>query len=202
MVRRFSRPTRWTGPPSTRGQHPGPVEEAVATWREVRYGRRKKPTPPRGYQAAASKLVDASPPGYNARRRADSGNAHLSGLVLASLASLIADEPQVVPPAHELDAEDFGDVPVYWRGRPALIASSAPAKDCTRPSPRRLEAWLKKNKAYVERSRGQGAHVGFTWCGQTGFFSTSRDPVPKEPCEQIRVIFGFPKLARNSSSLS
>ena len=85
-------------------------------------------------------------------------------------------------------------MPVYWRGDPALIPSSAPAKDSTRPSPARLEAWLKKHKAEVERRRGQGSHVGFTWRGRTGFFSPSRDPVPKQPCEQIAAIFGFPNL--------
>lgn len=155
----FSSPTRWTGLPWAKGPHPGPAEEAIATWREVRYSRRKKPASPRGYQAAASKLADASPAGYNAWRCADTANAHLAGLVTATVASLIAHAPHVVPPAHGLDQEDLGDVPVYWRGDPAVIPSSAPAKDTTRPTPKRLEKWLKKNQAEIDRDRGKGSHV-------------------------------------------
>jgi hypothetical protein len=187
----FSSPTRWTGLPWAKGPHPGPAEEAIATWREVRYSRRKKPASPRGYQAAASKLADASPAGYNAWRCADTANAHLAGLVTATVASLIAHAPHVVPPAHGLDQEDLGDVPVYWRGDPAVIPSSAPAKDTTRPTPKRLEKWLKKNQAEIDRDRGKGSHVRFTWRGQSGGFSTSRDPVPAEPCKEIATLFGF-----------
>lgn len=194
IVQRFSRSTRWTGLPWARGRHPGPAEEAIATWREIRYSRQKKPAPPRGYQAAASKLADAAPAGYNAWRCADTGNVHLAGLVTATVASLIADTPQIVPPAHELEVEDYGDVPVYWRGDPALIPASAPAKDTTRPTPARLETWLKKNKAEILRERGKGSHVRFTWRGRSGGFSTSRDPVPKAPCQEISAIFGFTNL--------
>jgi hypothetical protein len=194
MFQRFSRPTRWTGPPWARGPHPGPAEEAIATWHEVRHARRKKPMPPPGYQAAASKLADAAPPGYNAWRCANTGNAHLAGLVNATVASLIADAAQVVPPAPGLDEEDFGDVPVYWRGDPVLIPSSAPAKDLTRPSPGRLTSWLKKNRAEIRRDRGKGSHTRFTWRGRSGGFPTSRDPVPKKPCLEIAGIFGFTNL--------
>lgn len=194
LFERFSRPTRWTGPPWARGPHPGPAEEAIATWREVRYSRRKKPTPPRGYQAAASKLADAAPSGYNAWRCADTGNAHLAGLVTAAVASLIADAAQVVPPAHGLNEEDFGDVPVYWRGDPDLIPSSAPAKDTTRPTPQRLEGWLRKNKAQIQAGRGKGSHMRFTWRGRSAGFSTSRNPVPKAPCREIARMFGFTNL--------
>ena len=118
LLHRYSRPTRWTGPPWARGGHPGPTEEALATWREVHYSRRKKPKPPAGYQAAASKLADASPPGYNAWRCGDTGNPHLADLVSATVNSLILDAPVVAPLRHELSEEDFGDVPVYWRGDP------------------------------------------------------------------------------------
>jgi hypothetical protein len=191
---RYRQPTRWTGPPWARGPNPGPTEEAIATWREVSYSRRKKPASPPGYQAAASKLADASPPGYNAWRCADTGNEHLAGLVTAAVASLIAAEPQVAPPPGSLDEEDLGDVPVYWRGDPALIPSSAPAKDFTRPTPKRLEAWLKRNNAEIHHDRGKGSHVRFTWRDQSGGFSTSRDPVPKAPCQEIATIFGYPTL--------
>jgi hypothetical protein len=192
---RYQQPTRWTGPPwSRRANHPGPVEEAIATWREVRYARRKKPAPPPGYQAAASKLADAAPPGYNAWRCADPGNAHVAELVTATVASLIAGSPQVAPPPHGLDDQDLAEVPIYWRGDPALIPASAPAKDFTRPTPKRLEAWLKRNDAEIQRERGKGSHVRFTWRGQSGGFSTSRDPVPKAPCQEIAAIFGFTGL--------
>lgn len=194
LFHRYSTLTRWTGPPWARGPHPGPTEEAIATWREVYYARRKKPTPPRGYQAAASKLADAAPAGYNSWRCADTGNAHLAGIVTATVASLIAGQPQIIPPAHELDAEDLGDVPVYWRGDPALIPATAPPKDFTRPNPARLETWLKKNKAEIQHDRGKGSHVRFTWRGLSGGFSTSRDPVPKAPCQEIATIFGFTNL--------
>jgi hypothetical protein len=191
LVRRYSRPTRWTGAPWARGHQPGPTEEALATWREVHYSRRKKPKPPAGYQAAASKLADASPPGYNAWRCGDTGNPHLANLVSASVCSLILDAPVVAPLTHELSDVDFGDVPVYWRGNPALIPASAPAKDFTRPSPKRLVAWLRTNKAEIHRGRGKGSHMRFEWRGRSGGFPTSRDPVPKRPCEEIAAIFGF-----------
>jgi hypothetical protein len=191
LFQRFSSPTRWTGSPWARGPHPGPAEEAIATWREVEYARRKKPTPPRGYQGAASKLADASPPGYNAWRCADAGNAHLAGIVTAAVVPLIANEPHVAPFPHGLDAEDFAEVPIYWRGDPAQIPAATPAKDFTRPTPARLESWLKKNKTQIMRERGKGSHVRFNWRGQTGGFSTSRDPVLKEPCTEIARIFGF-----------
>jgi hypothetical protein len=194
LVDRYSRPTRWTGPPWARGRYPGATEEALATWREVHYSRRKKPKPPAGYQAAASKLCDASPPGYNAWRCGDTGNPHLANLVSATVSSLILDAPVLAPLPHELSEEDFGDVPVYWRGDPALIPTSAPAKDFTRPSPKRLVAWLRTNKAEIHPDRGKGSHMGFTWRGHTGGFSTSRDPVPKEPCKKIAAIFGFETL--------
>jgi hypothetical protein len=191
---RYSRATRWTGRPWARDSRQGPLEEAVATWREVRYSRGRKPVPPSGYQSATSKLADAAPPGYNAWRCADSGNEHLAGIVTAAVASLIADAPQPVPPDVSLSEEDLGDVPVYWRGDPSLIPASAPAKDFTRPTPKRLEAWLKRNKAEIQRDRGKGSHVRFTWRGQAGGFSTSRDPVPKAPCEEISTLFGFSSL--------
>jgi len=54
-------------------------------------------------------------------------------------------------------------VPVYWRGDPAVIPSSAPAKDTTRPTPKRLETWLKKNQAEIDHARGKGSHVRSTW---------------------------------------
>ena len=107
--------------------------------------RRKKPQPPAGYQLAASKLADASPPGYNAWRCGDTGNPHLANLVSATVSSLILDAPVLTPPPHEFSEEDFGDVPVHWRGDPALIPASAPAKDFTRPTPKRLLAWLGKS---------------------------------------------------------
>jgi hypothetical protein len=34
----------------------------------------------------------------------------------------------------------------------------------------------------------------FTWRDRSGGFSTSRDPVPKQPCEEIASIFGFETL--------
>jgi len=191
MSERFSRPTRWTGPPWARGPHPGPAEEAIATWREVSYARRKKPKPPAGYQAAASRLADASPPGYNAWRSADTANPHLADLVTAAVATLITDTPQISLPPHALDEDDFSEVPVYWRGDPRLIPSYAPAKDFTRPTPKRLESWLKKNGADIQFGRGKGSHVRFTWRDRAGGYSTSRDPVPKQPCTEIAEIFGF-----------
>lgn len=194
LVHRYAWPTRWTGPPWARGRHPGPTEEALATWREVHYSRRKKPKPPAGYQAAASKLADAAPPGYNAWRCGDKGNPHLANLVNAAVNSLILGAPIVTPPIHDLTQEDFGDVPVYWRGDPALIPASAPPKDFTRPTPRRLETWLRKNKAEIHSELGKGSHVRFTWRGRRGGFSTSRDPVPKQPCAEIAEIFGFKTL--------
>ena len=194
LVHRYSRRTRWTAPPWSRGRHPGPTEEALATWREVHYSRRKKPKPPAGYQTAASKLADASPPGYNAWRCGDTSNPHVANLVSATVSSLILDAPVVTPLPHELSEEDFGDVPVYWRGDPALIPGSAPAKDFTRPSPKRLVAWLKTNKAEIHSDRGKGSHMRFTWRGRSGGFSTSRDPVPKQPCEEIAALFGFETL--------
>ena len=194
LVHRYSTSTRWTGPPWARGCHPGPVEEAIATWREVRYSRRKKPRPPAGYQTAASRLADASPPGYNAWRCADIATPHLASLVTATVATLIAGQPLVSPPALHLSEEDLADVPVHWRGDPALIPTSAPAKDFTRPTPDRLESWLKKNKADFRSDRGKGSHVRFTWRGQRGGFPRSRNPVPKKPCVEIAAIFGFESL--------
>src|SRR5262249_38682554 len=32
LFHRYSHPTRWTGPPWARRSHPGPTEEALATW--------------------------------------------------------------------------------------------------------------------------------------------------------------------------
>jgi hypothetical protein len=194
LFERYSRPTRWTGSPWARGSRTGPLEEAIATWREIRYSRRKTPKPPTGYQAAASKLADASPPGYNAWRCGDAGNEHLGEIVAATLVSLIADAPHVMLPLRSPSAEDFGEVPIYWRGDRSLIPGSAAPKDFTRPTPRRLEAWLKKNKAQIQRERGKGSHVRFTWRGRAGGFSTSRDPVPKAPCEEIAAIFGFAQM--------
>jgi hypothetical protein len=194
LLYRYSHLTRWTGPPWARGRHPGPTEEALATWREVLYSRRKKPKPPAGYQAAASKLADASPPGYNAWRCGDIGHPHLANLVSATVASLILDAPVVTPLPHELSEEDYSDVPVYWRGDPALIPTAAPAKDFTRPSPKRLVAWLATNNAEIDRGRGKGSHTRFTWRGRSGGFPTTRDPVPKRPCEEIAAIFGFATL--------
>ena len=181
LVHRYSRPTRWTGRPWARGRHPGPTEEALATWREVRYSRRKKPKPPAGYQAAVSKLADASPAGYNAWRCGDTGNPHLANLVSATVSSLILDTPVVTPPTHELSEEDFGDVPVYWRGDPALIPASAPAKDFTRPSRRRLVAWLRTNKAEIYPARGKGGHTRFTWRGRSGGFPAAATPSQSNP---------------------
>jgi hypothetical protein len=141
-----------------------------------------------------SKLANASPPGYNAWRCGDTGNSHLAKLVSATVCGLILDAPVVPPLTHDLSEEDFGNVPVYWRGDPALIPSSAPAKDFTRPSPRRLVAWLRANKAEIHPGRGKGSHTRFTWRGHSGGFPTSRDPVPKQPCEEIAAIFGFKTL--------
>jgi hypothetical protein len=53
---------------------------------------------------------------------------------------------------------------------------------------------VRKNKAEIHPDRGKGSHVRFTWRGRTGGFSTSRDPVPKQPCTQIAEIFGFETL--------
>jgi len=194
LFHRYSRPSRWTGRPWARGRHPGPTEEALATWREVHYARRKKPEPPAGYQAAASKLCDASPRGYNAWRCGDTGNPHLANLVSARVCSLILDAPVVTPLTHELSEEDLAGVPVYWRGDPGLIPASAPAKDFTRPTPERLEKWLKRNKAEIHPERGVGSHKGFTWRGRYGEFGTTHDPVPKADCEDVRDIFGFDTL--------
>ena len=112
----------------------------------------------------------------------------------ATVSSLILDAPVVTPVPHELSEEDFGDVPIYWRGDPALIPAVAPPKDFTRPTPKRLAAWLRTNRAEIHGDRGKGSHVRFTWRGRSGGFPTSRDPVPKKPCEEIAAIFGFETL--------
>ena len=55
-------------------------------------------------------------------------------------------------------------------------------------------AWLRTNKAEIHPDRGKGSHMRFTWRGRSGGFPTSRDPVPKQPCEEIADIFGFENL--------
>ena len=122
-----------------------------------------------------------------ARRCADTGNAHLAELVSATVASLIVAVTVVAPPPNELREEDLGDVPVYWRGDPVLIPSSAPAKDFT-PTPKRLESWLKRNKAENPARPRKRIACTLHLAGPDGPLSTSRDPVPKTPCQEIATI--------------
>lgn len=52
---RFALPTRWDA---------SPLEEAVATWEEIRFARRRSPPRPKGFSKAVRKVADLSPPGY------------------------------------------------------------------------------------------------------------------------------------------
>jgi hypothetical protein len=125
----------------------GPVEESLATWREVRFARGKlqgflRPKPA-NYLPAVENAASAAPPGYRDWNEAasDRKREHL----VATVAGLIADRPLATGGwGNWLTEENKKSVPRHWVGDPRLLPSvGALEKSAPQVKVRVFERWLK-----------------------------------------------------------
>ena len=152
--------TRFHAPPSIINPHGGPVtplEEAFATWREVR-GRRLphacgKP-PARFWDATRAEALLAGP-GYEDW----STWGHDPENAARALMSLVADAPIVSESWLSVDRAVLSQVPVYWVGDPgsASLFGGIPKSRGVITIPR-LRRWLKRVHGGALVEGGKGSH--------------------------------------------
>lgn len=164
-----------------------PLEEAVATWEEIAFARKRSPPRPKGYLAAVKMLATYAPPGYRDWKLLEDDRR--GSLMTASLASLIADRPLLDWPWGGTTPREAAEVPVRWCGDP--VPHFLMPKSIARPKVRELERFLTKNGAEIIKRGGKGSHRKFRWNGKTGGYATSRPFVPKAECQQIARMFGL-----------
>jgi hypothetical protein len=114
----------------------GILEEALATWREISFARRRWPTQipkPPGFQRAAEAIARASPPGYKDWHKLEAFSTRR--LVMAELAKLITRGQQITMDRWgRLEDREEAQIPRYWVGNPAMI-SVIGATPAGRPRP-------------------------------------------------------------------
>ena len=192
-LRRYATRTRWAS---------GPLEEAVAVWREVAFSRgalpRRMRPKPRSYVHAVRLLADASPPGYCDWACMKSPGVR-RGAVISDLVSVIADSSVVTSRWGETSPSERDQVPVYWVGNPATLAAvGGLPKTAGPPTIRRFEKWAKKKKATIVARGGKGSHHRLVLAdgrGQT--YATSAGFLLRPEAEKIAALFGL----RNSATL-
>jgi hypothetical protein len=108
-------PTQWTPV--------GILEEALATWREISFARRRWPSQipkPAGFQRAAEAIARASPPGYNDWHKLEDFSTRRQ--VMGELAKLITKgKPIRANRWGRLEDREEAQIPRYWVGNPATI---------------------------------------------------------------------------------
>ena len=188
---RYSSATRWGGP----------LEEAVAVWREVAFSRGALPKSmrpkPRGYVHAVRILADASPPGYcdwACMKRPGRGRTE----VISYLASLIAGANIGSGRWGETQVNERDQVPVYWVGDPTRVSPlGGIPKSIGPPTIRRFEKWLRKKEAIISET-ARGSHRKLrTSDGQEESYATGAGFLLRPEAEKISRLFGL----RNSSAL-
>ena len=175
----YNAPNRWASP----------LEEAVATWEEVAFARRRTPRRPKGFLKAVQKVANLSPPGYRDWKVADDDRR--GPLVRATVASHIIGQRLLDWPWGDTSPAERAQVPVRYRGDPQFAPSFIVPKALTRPTVRDLERFLRRNGAEIDKRAGKGSHRKFRWRGQAGSYATSRPVVPKPESRLIAKIFGF-----------
>lgn len=101
----------------------GPLDEALATWREISFARRKWPSTmakPRGFQRAAELIASNAPLGYSEWHRLRTFRSRQE--VMATIASLIAGRAMTSCRWGRIQDTESALVPRYWVGRPAVKA--------------------------------------------------------------------------------
>jgi hypothetical protein len=189
---RYATTTRWAT---------GPLEEAVAVWREVAFSRgallRWMRPKPREYVHAVRILADASPPGY-CDWKCMSTPGKPREQVISDLVSVIAGSSVVTGRWGETSRSERDQVPVYWVGdtKSAPLIGSLP-KAFGPPTIRRFEKWARKNGARIRPDAGKGSHRTVLWEGEPATYATSAGVLLRPEAEHIAGVFGM----RNSSAL-
>lgn len=115
LSQRVRTQTRWTPAGSA-------LEEALATWREVLFTRRRWPTAmskPPDYQAEAERLASLAPDGYRHWTAVDDDATRRE--MTAQLVGLIANRPVKGYRWGRLERDERRQVPRYWVGTPSAI---------------------------------------------------------------------------------
>jgi hypothetical protein len=175
----YNAPNRWASP----------LEEAVATWEEVAFARKRTPRRPKGFLKAVKLAANLSPPGYRDWKVADDDRR--GPLMRATVASHIIGQRLLDWPWGDTSRAERAQVPVRYRGDPQHAPSFFVPKAIARPTVRDLERFLRKNGAEIDKRAGKGSHRKFRWRGQPGGYATSRPVVPKQESRLIAKIFGF-----------
>lgn len=158
----------------------GPLEEAVATWSEVRFARGRLPgqlgPKPPVYVAAVEQVADRSPDGYREWRCMLP--ARNRERVIAAVASLIlAHHPGLATGTWwKPSAATRRQVPIYWIGNPDHLSGfGGKAKSLAAPSIRVLRKWLQRCVgARIENDRGRGSHERYVLPdGRSDVYATS-----------------------------
>lgn len=192
LRRRFGRPVDGMS---------GPVEETLATWREVRFARGKlqaflRPKPPK-YLAAVSQAASDSPPGYRDWNVAasDAGRERL----VAAVAGLIADRPITTGGwGNWLTEENKRSVPRRWVGNPAFLPNvGALQKSAPQVTIRTFERWLRAQGIRSIARKGKGSHRGFEYQGRREGYGTSggSDRLYMNDAKRLSRFFGYPTVA-------
>jgi len=189
---RYGSATHWSS---------GPLEEAVAVWREVAFSRgpllRSMRPKPRGYANAVRILADASPAGY-----CDWACMSTPGKprerVIRDLVSVIAGAPVATGRWGETTQSERRQVPVYWVGNARSLSRIGSVKKAFGPPTiRRFEKWARKNGAEILAGAGKGSHRVVKWEGETATYSTSAGILLRPEAEDVAHLFELP----NSSAV-
>jgi hypothetical protein len=179
----------------------GPVEESLATWREVRFARGKlqgflRPKPP-SYLPAVMAAATAAPPGYRDWNAAasDRGRERL----VAAVASLIAGHRISTGGwGNWLSEENKQSVPRHWVGDPRFLPSvRALEKTAPQVTIRHFERWLKSQGITPIKDKGKGSHRSFEYAGRREGYGTSggNDRLYLNDAKRLYKFFGYATVA-------
>jgi hypothetical protein len=178
----------------------GPIEESIATWREVRFARGQlqgflRPKPPSCRQAVMS-LASTAPPGYRDWNAAASDRQRED--LVAAVASLIADQPIATGGwGNWLTEENKRSVPRRWVGDPSLLpAVGALEKSAPNVTVKALERWLKV-QGITWIPSGNGSHRKFQYDGRWEGYGTSgsADRLYLKDANRLSKFFGYRTVA-------
>jgi hypothetical protein len=176
----------------------GPLEEAIATWSEVRFARGRLPAylgaKPPAYATAVAQAADRSPEGYRDWRLMLA--ARNRERVVAAVAALIIDHPGGLATGTwwKPTAAWRRQVPVYWIGNPDhLRGFGGKAKSSAAPKIRVLEKWLQRCLgARIESDRGRGSHERYVLPdGRSDVYATSAGFLLPPEAKKMATLLGY-----------